>query len=90
MCLKVTWQGGGSGVKKHVGSILNYSRSRATCEKPHQNIIPSESYEFLKIWVAIKLVYAHKLLAWFIIEYKRYIYLDTMPARDLKFDKYLP
>ena len=53
-----------------------------------KNIIPSESYEFLKIWVTIKLLYMHytyNLQPRFLKEYKRYIHLDTIHARNLKF-----
>ena len=40
-----------------------------------KNIIPSESYKYLKIWVAIKLLYAR---------------MDTIHSRNLKFGIYLP
>ena len=57
-----------------------------------KHIIPSESYEFLRIWVAIELLYTHanfKFNAQYLIEYKRYIHLDTIHARILKFGMYL-
>ena len=55
-----------------------------------KNIVPSESYVFLKIWVAIKLLYTQNFNTRFLKEYKRYIYLDTIHARNLKFVMYLP
>ena len=42
-----------------------------------KNIIPSESYKFLKIWDATN------FNARFVIEYKSYIHLDTMQVRIL-------
>ena len=51
-----------------------------------KNIISSESYEFLKIWVAIRIT----IYARFLKEYKMYIHLDTIHARNLKFGMYLP
>ena len=38
--------------------LMEQSEMRKTASK---NIIPSESYEVLKIWVAIKLLYTQKL-----------------------------
>ena len=44
-------------VKKRVGLFLKILWSRVRCKKTaSKNMIPSESYEFLKIWVAIKLL----------------------------------
>ena len=55
MCFK---QQGRSEGQKHVGLILNFLWRWVTCKKnASKNIIPSKRYEFLKIWVAIKLLH---------------------------------
>ena len=57
-------EGGGQGLEGQktrwtiFKDIIEQSEMQKTVSK---KIIPSESYEFLKIWVAIKLLYVRKL-----------------------------
>ena len=55
-----------------------------------KNIIPSGSYDFLNIRVAIQLLYARELQIAIAQNHLGTIYLDTIHARDLKFGMYLP
>ena len=55
-----------------------------------KNIIPSGSYGFLNIRVAIQLLYVRELQIAIAQNHLGTIYLDTIHARDLKFCMYLP
>ena len=63
-------------VKKHVGLFLKISWCRAKCENCIKNIITSKSYEFLEIWVVIKLLCVSTKGT------------HTIHARNLKFGMY--
>ena len=79
-----------TGVKKHVRLILNYSWRRATCKKPHQKILfPAKVMNFWKFGLQLNYYTRANFNAWFLIEYNRYIHLDTIHARNSKFVIYL-
>ena len=55
-----------------------------------KNIIPSGSYDFLNIRVAIQLLYARELQIVIAQNHLGTIHLDTIHARDFKFGMYPP
>ena len=55
-----------------------------------KNIVPSRSYDFLKIWVAIQLLYARELQIAISQKFFGTIHSETIHARNLKLWWYLP
>ena len=55
-----------------------------------KNIIPSLSYDFLKIRICLSIQHAQNLQIAILKIHQRYINFDTKDASDLKFGMYLP